>query len=166
MASGKVGVEEKWTLRFPAGPAWIAAACLCGLEFTQRTGIEAILKCSFNKISQPCAKYVSMLQGWEGLSTFLGKSPLAFFFHTHLKRVYLAFRVLPSTIMKQSKPQCFAATFSSSSVWISCGKAHMLAALQKIQDSPSSMQTSNWLEPQAAVWMACVQSVQSGRLVF
>lgn len=41
----------------------------------------------------------------------------------------------------------------------------MLAALRKVQDSPSRMQTSNWLEPQAAVWMACVQSAQSGRLV-
>lgn len=92
------------------------------------------------------------------------KSPLAFF-HTHLKHVSSAFKVLPSTIIKQSKPWCFSATFSSSSVGVSCGKAHMLAALRKIQDSPNSMQTSNWLEPQAAVWMACVQSVQSGRLV-
>lgn len=55
MASGKVRVEEKWTLPFSAAPAQIAAACLCGLEFTQRIGTEAILKCSFNKISQPHA---------------------------------------------------------------------------------------------------------------
>lgn len=62
MASGKVRVEEKRMLPFPAGPAEIAAACLCGLEFTQRTGIEAILKCSFSKVRQPCAKYVFMPQ--------------------------------------------------------------------------------------------------------
>lgn len=36
-----------------------------GLEFTQRTGTGAILKCSLDKIRQPCAKHVPMLQGKE-----------------------------------------------------------------------------------------------------
>lgn len=92
-------------------------------------------------------------------------SPLAFF-HVHLKHIYLTFKVPPSTIIKQSKPQCFTATSSSSSsVWVSCRKAHMFTALQKRQDFPSSTQTSNWLEPQAGVWNTCVQSVWTVWLV-
>lgn len=149
-------------LPFPAGPAQIAAACLCGLEFTQRAGIEAILKCSFNKISQPRAKYVSVLQSWGGLPTFLGKSPLAFI-HTHLKHIYLAFQVLPSTLIKQSKPQCFAATFSSSCVWVSCGKAHMLAAPRKIQDSPAAGTPAlGWSHRQLCAWLVSSLSKVAG----
>lgn len=121
----------------------------------------------FLQQNQPAScKYVPILLGCEGgLPTFLGKSPLAFF-HTHFKHVYLTFKVLPSTIIKQSKHKCFAATLSiSSSVCVSCGNSHTLTSLWKMQHSLSCMQTSNWLKPQAAAWMACVQSVQSGQLV-
>lgn len=97
------------------------------------------------------------LPSWENLL-------LLFFLHI-LNKLYLVFEIPLFTKIEQSKAQCFSVTFSSSSVWTSCEKARMLAALGKIQDLSSIMQTSNWLQPEAAMWMACVQSVRSGQLV-